>query len=205
MAFLFSRLFNEMKLRISGFNSTLRAKNWCVRDRILNKEVKKQMDKNHILVILLSVLILLSWGKVYSNDEGLVGWWKFDDYQGKNAYDLIGKKHDAIKGNFKYVTGVDSSALEFDGFTTSVVRKAQYAPSIEGSFSVTAWVALGAYPWNWCPIVSQSEEAKAGYYFGIDSQGCLGLRLAIGGKWIECKSPLNTESKVGLELRNGIT
>ncbi|MHC4149594.1 MAG: LamG domain-containing protein, partial [Planctomycetota bacterium] len=59
----------------------------------------------------------------------------------------------------------------------------------------------GAYPWNWCPIISQEKNEKKGYYFGVDSQGHVGMRLALEGRWVECKSENAPGLKVGLALR----
>jgi len=122
------------------------------------------------------VLAILLVKCTFAGDEGLVAWWKFDEGEGKTALDSVSGVEDEIRGNFKFVNGSINRALKFDGFTTSVVRKAAKAPKLGDAFTIEAWVALGAYPWNWCPIVSREKEEKAGYYFGIDSQGRLGLR-----------------------------
>lgn len=148
-----------------------------------------------------AIAILSLCSSVYPAEEGLVAWWKFDEEKGKTALDSISQIKDEIRGNFKFVRGSSSTALKFDGFTTSVVRKAEKAPRLGETLTIEAWIALGVYPWNWCPIVSQEKNEKSGYYFGIDSQGHLGMRLAAGGKWLECKSPNLPGLKVGLKLR----
>jgi hypothetical protein len=53
---------------------------------------------------------------------------------------------------------------------------------------VDAWVALATYPWNWCPILAQEKDTPAGYFFGVGPQGQLGLRLALGGRWLTLES-----------------
>ena len=153
------------------------------------------------------VLAILLVKCALAGDEGLVAWWKFDEGEGKTALDSVSGVEDEIRGNFKFVNGSINRALKFDGFTTSVVRKAAKAPKLGDAFTIEAWVALGAYPWNWCPIVSREKEEKAGYYFGIDSQGRLGLSIGAGGEWLSCKSEISAERrrqigpKVGLDLR----
>ena len=153
------------------------------------------------------VLAILLVKCALAGDEGLVAWWKFDEVEGKTARDSVSGVEDEIRGNFKFVNGSINRALKFDGFTTSVVRKAAKAPKLGDAFTIEAWVALGAYPWNWCPIVSREKEEKAGYYFGIDSQGRLGLSVGAGGEWLSCKSEISAERrkqigpKVGLDLR----
>jgi len=137
----------------------------------------------------------------FAAEDGLVAWWNFDSIKDTKTEEAISGAKDEIRGNFKYVNGSAGKGLRFDGFTTSLVRQSPESPKLNDAFTIEAWIALGAYPWNWCPIVSRSEEEKAGYYLGIDSQGHVGFRLAIDGKWYECKSQNIPELKVGLELR----
>ena len=119
---------------------------------------------------------------------GLVAWWKFDEGEGKSAIDSVTLKRDAISGNFKYVEGARGKAIKFDGYTTSVIRKAAYAPRMADRFTIEAWVALQVYPWNWTAIVNQEKDHKAGYFFGIDAEGHLGLHVSLDGQWRQCIS-----------------
>ncbi|MBM3482846.1 MAG: LamG domain-containing protein [Alphaproteobacteria bacterium] len=95
---------------------------------------------------------------------------------------------DSVAGAFKMVEGVSGLALRLDGYTTRIIQKAAEGPRISSTFSVDAWIALGAYPWNWCPILAQEKDGEAGYFFGIGPRGELGLRLAAGGRWITVES-----------------
>ncbi|MHC4572634.1 MAG: LamG domain-containing protein [Planctomycetota bacterium] len=119
---------------------------------------------------------------------GPAAWWKFDEGKGRAALDSSSGKKDTIKGNFKYISGVSGSAIKSDGFTTRVIRSAADAPRLADEFTVEAWVVPQAYPWNWCAIVNQEKDHKAGYFFGIDMIGHVGLHLAVDGKWNECTS-----------------
>jgi beta-fructofuranosidase len=145
--------------------------------------------------------------RVLGTREELVAWWRFEEGEVKKAHETISGIEDEIRGNFKFVGGSSGSALKFDGFTTSVVRKAEQAPKLGDAFTIEAWIALGAYPWNWCPIVSQADFGESGYYFGIDSQGRFGLSVKTGGEWLSCKSEIPVERqrqvgpKIGLDLR----
>jgi hypothetical protein len=98
-------------------------------------------------------------------------------------------------GRFRVVAGVSGRALRLDGFTTRLAIPAAEAPRLAGAFSIDAWVALAAYPWNWCPILAQERDGDAGYFFGIGPRGELGLRLAVDGRW------LSLESQARLPLR----
>jgi len=150
-------------------------------------------------VSLLLILIFCSVSAFAQKEPAM--WWKFEQEKGRTTTEGIGRIKDEITGNFKYVGGVSGNGLRFDGFTTSIVRDAGKALRLEDAFTIEAWIALGAYPWNWCPIVSQSEEGKSGYYFGIDSQGYFGLRGSVKGKWIECRSQQSAGFQIGLEMR----
>jgi hypothetical protein len=119
---------------------------------------------------------------VVAEDRAPAAWWRFDTAE-------------SVSGGFKLVEGVSGKALRLDGFTTVITRKAQDAPPLKGSFSADAWVALAAYPWNWCPILAQEKDTQAGYSFGIGPQGQIGLQLTVGGRW------RSVESKEKLPLR----
>ena len=118
----------------------------------------------------------------------LVAWWPFDESDKGVAWDAAGGLEDTIEGNCKQVPGVSGLALKLDGFTTAVTREAARAPALAGGFAIEAWVALAAYPWNWCPVVSQCREEQAGYALAIGPRGELALRLAVGGEWQACSS-----------------
>ncbi|MHC4644545.1 MAG: LamG domain-containing protein [Planctomycetota bacterium] len=117
-----------------------------------------------------------------------VAWWKFDEGGGETAADSAGGMKDSIEGNFRRVEGVSGSAVKLDGFTTRIVRKAGDAPRPAKAFTVEAWVAPQAYPRNWCAVVNQESNRKAGYFLGIDEFGHVGLHLAVDGKWQKCTS-----------------
>ena len=59
-----------------------------------------------------------------------------------------------------------------------VRREAAKVPNLSRGFTLQAWVAMAAYPWNWTPIVAQRDGETRGYSFGIDSTGHFGLQLA---------------------------
>ncbi|HUW20744.1 MAG TPA: LamG domain-containing protein [Sedimentisphaerales bacterium] len=123
-----------------------------------------------------------------AGEDGPVAWWRFDEGEGAKALDSASQKEDSISGNFTYIRGVAESALKCDGFTTRVVRRAADAPRLEDEFTVEARVLPQEYPWNWCAIVNQEKDHKAGYFFGIDQIGRVGLHLAVNGKWRQCTS-----------------
>jgi len=97
-----------------------------------------------------------------TGDRELLAWWSFDRIDERATADSVAASNDSIGGNFKAVAGVLGKAVKFDGFTTEIVRPAAAAPKVGKSFTLEAWVALGAYPWNWCQLVNQGRELHAG-------------------------------------------
>jgi len=150
-------------------------------------------------------LVSLCFAPVFAADDALVAWWKFESEKGQMTTDSASALKDEVRGNFKYVSGVSGSCLKFDGFTTAVARQRRKAPKLDsGAFTIEAWIALGAYPWNWCPILSQADQGKTGYYFGVDSQGRFGLGLKVDDKWITCKSDISPELKAKVGPKTGL-
>ncbi|HEX4007383.1 MAG TPA: LamG domain-containing protein [Acidobacteriaceae bacterium] len=127
--------------------------------------------------------------------------WNFDNDTASSAHDSAGNLDDQIQGFSRRVPGVDGNALEFDGYTTHIVRAAKSVPRLANAFSVSAWVALDNYPWNWVPIVDQSEEDQIGYFVGIDAFGHVGFQLAEDGVW----QKLTTSSTLPLKKWSHVT
>ena len=126
--------------------------------------------------------------------------WTLDEVKEGTVADGASGKADVFSGNYRLIRGVAGRAVKFDGFTTVIRRKAAEAPALTEAFTVEAWVALGAYPWNWCGVVTQQNEQKAGYAFEIGPLGEFGLKVFAGGEWRECvseaKIPLRTWTHV---------
>ncbi|HXW92619.1 MAG TPA: LamG domain-containing protein [Terriglobales bacterium] len=109
--------------------------------------------------------------------------WLFDEVSGQVTRDSVNGVEDSIQGRFKWVQGVSGNGLRFDGESTAIVRGYKHTPETKSGVTVDAWVAVNAYPWNWLPIVEQRREEQAGYSFGIDCFGHLGMKVAVDGQW----------------------
>jgi hypothetical protein len=116
-------------------------------------------------------VVLFTMGWLSAQDGGPLARWPFNDSAGA----------DKIAGFYRFVPGVAGSALQFDGYTTSIGRPYKETPVPTGGFTVEAWVALDAYPWNWIPLVDHQRDHQAGYLFGIDAYGHIGLHAAVSG------------------------
>lgn len=114
-------------------------------------------------------------------------WWTFDSSQAL-ARDGAGGSADSVSGHYSLPPGVRGQALKLDGYTTVVRRRADAAPRPSEAFTIEAWVALGAYPWNHAPIVDQSDVQLRGYSFTIGPRGELALKVAAEGRWLEVSS-----------------
>ncbi len=121
--------------------------------------------------------------------------WGFDEPAGAVVHDSIGNTDDQIEGFWRRVPGVSGEAIEFDGYSTGIVRPAKSAPGLGDAFSISAYVALNNLPWNWVPIADQSAANQVGYFFGIDALGHVGFNVAVNGVWQQ----LVTEEKLPLK------
>jgi len=109
-----------------------------------------------------------------------VAWWSFDADEGRR---------DPIIGHHELVPGVRGMALRSNEFETAIECEPGSMPAWKsGAFTVEAWIAPRAFPWNYCPIVEQRDETS-GFYFGINYQGQLQLHASLGGEWVRCESP----------------
>jgi hypothetical protein len=104
---------------------------------------------------------------------------------------LSGAKSQILGAFHKSVPGVVGNALQLDGNTSFVqVTFAETAPinRLKNEFSVGAWLALGAYPTNWCPVADQQTATGKGFFLGIDAHGHAGFKAFVGGNWVEITS-----------------
>lgn len=116
-------------------------------------------------------------------------WFKFDEGIGAVTTETVTKAVLPIIGpKALWKKGVSGTALEFDGYNSVVCLPSERAPKLSGS-SVTleGWFALGAYPWNWAPIVQQGDNK--GYFLGVDSHGYPGFMVEVDRVWQQLTVP----------------
>jgi hypothetical protein len=113
-------------------------------------------------------------------------WWSFDD---GTARDAVSGRVDVVVGHHAYVTGVTGGttcALRSDEFSTFVEVPAAAAPALSAAgFTVEAWIAPRAFPWNFCPLLRQHDESR-GWSIDLDYQGRIVFRVATATGWAEC-------------------
>jgi hypothetical protein len=162
----------------------------------------------HLMRLLCGLIFLGGLKASFAADPGLVARWSFEDATAAVAHDSVSNRDDAVVGFVKRTPGVHGQALRLDGYTTAVVRPAAQAPQLSDGATFAAWIALEAYPWGLCAIVTQADQPdlpvinqdgmnptlppekdpSAGYFFGLDANGRLTLQLSLDGQWVTCRA-----------------
>ena len=145
-----------------------------------------------------------------------VAWFKFDEAIGDTTFENRSKSAMAINGAKTYWRqGISGTALQFDDATTFLSLPAIVAPKPQTAITLEGWVAIGAYPWSWCPIVQQCDdvpeelaidikqgmkvqyrkEDDRGYFIGIDGHGHPGIKIRVGENWEEFTSDIHLERR----------
>ena len=148
-----------------------------------------------------------------------VAWFKFDEACRDTTYESITNSALEVKGTKTYWRhGISGTSLQFDDVRTVVSLPASSAPRPKSAITLEGWVSVGAYPWNWCPIVQQADdvpeeiitegrkgtpsykvtykkEDDRGYFLGIDGHGHPGMKIRVGGSWEELTSDFHLERK----------
>jgi hypothetical protein len=143
-------------------------------------------------------------GKTFTT-EGIT--WEFKE-DGK-LHISGGRAGDGMEGTYEQegsevIVSVGEFELEgtFDGDQFEIRGDDEEGPGVPGkNISVEAWIALGAYPWNWAPILTVGKYKITGFYFGIDGRGRLGFHLSDATSvWHECNSRIDPKTNLGLTL-----
>jgi hypothetical protein len=162
----------------------------------------------------------------WAQERTLVAYWNFDRVTEKKIQDSVSGNQDEIIGNFRLARGTKDQAIVLDGYTTCITRKANQVPKLGPNFTIETWIALGAYPWNWAPIIAQENtismnsnlddscwpedivvnSPQNGFFFGISPEGYLGLHIGVRG-WKVCqtaeKIPLKEWTHIAATFREG--
>ena len=160
------------------------------------------------IMVIVSLVLAVLGVSVCAAEEGLVGHWSFDNVRmervevevvrgqtfvprEKLSYvteEVSGEEHELFAKYYEVVDGVKGTAVLLDGYTAYIEVPAAdtFKYRVTDDFSVEAWVALGAYPKHWCPILDHQRDVADGYFngyfFGIDAMGRLMLRIASNGR-----------------------
>ena len=129
-------------------------------------------------------------------------WFSFDEGLGDDVSEKVHKIKDVVPGNKTlWKKGISGTALDFDGYNTEVsIPPVGGAVASGESLTLEGWIALGAYPWNWAPLVQQGDND--GYFLGVDSHGYPGFMVKIDTIWekltVPNKPPFNDTNHLAL-------
>lgn len=142
--------------------------------------------------IILAALLLAPLAALHAAVPPVVCW-TFDEARDTGAVQQVGGRLDSLHGAIEVVPGVRGSGLKLDGFASRLLRAARDLPQFGPALTVEAWIAPQEYSWAWTGIVDHDQDARAGFFLGINHLGQVGFHAAVGGKWIGCdsKEPLS--------------
>jgi hypothetical protein len=118
--------------------------------------------------------------------------WDFENIKNRSSIETLSSIADTIEGNFEWVDGVAGKGLRLDGFTTRVIRKGEDTRKPGAAFTIEAWVSLGEYPLNWCPVITTESDEVKGYRLLIGPYGQVSFETAISEQWISCTTANET-------------
>jgi len=100
--------------------------------------------------------------QAFGNAElaGLIGWWKFDEAEGKTAHDSSDGNHSGtLVGNAKWARGRLGGALQLDGHDSFVRIADKSAFDMAGEMTIACWVNIHSVPAEWMAIVTKGDNS----------------------------------------------
>ncbi len=124
--------------------------------------------------------------------NGLLVYWNFDKIIDKNyVLDSVSNKKDQIIGYVDLLDGIKGNALRLDGYTTHLAIPNNRLPKSLKEFTISAWIANGAYTWNEGPIIENYNE-KHGFFLGVTANGRIRFKVIINGEAFKVESEEKT-------------
>ena len=136
----------------------------------------------------LFLLMILASQVTYSFAQNPKIHWSFEKTDNQRTQEVIGGGFDTLEGFFMEAPGIKGKGLRLDGFTTCLRGTGTGQIGAKKEFTLEAWIALGEYPWNWCPLLTTESDEVKGYRLMIGPLGQASLECAIGEQWISCTS-----------------
>ena len=119
-------------------------------------------------------------------------YWDFNNTDQRTTVEQISGIADTLEGNCGIAAGIKGNGLRLDGFTACLIHADKGKPVPADAFTIEAWVSLGNYPWNWCPVLTTENNGTNGYRLMIGPHGQVALESAIAEKWITCTTGAET-------------
>ena len=140
--------------------------------------------KNSRIIALAGALAL----SVGAFSQHVAAGWDFEKTQNRQAVELVNRVADTLEGFYETAPGVTGQGIRLDGFTTLVDARGNGRVVKGDALTVEAWVSLGNYPWNWCPVISTISNETKGYRLLIGPLGQASFEVAVGEQWQTCTS-----------------
>lgn len=137
--------------------------------------------------------------------QELISKWSFNQLEGGLAHEEVSDSTDRIVGFFDPVPGIEGTAVQFDGFTSFLIRDT-FGPNLPRNFTITGWLMIEAYPWFRCPVFDLRMGEKQGILLSIKRNGILTAGLGQPMNWTEIngsKLPLKQWIMVSLTVKQG--
>lgn len=141
--------------------------------------------------LLMTGLTLVLFGCVVQAQNPIM-YWDFETNRDMTTLERVSGIADTLEGHFEEARGVAGTGIRLDGFTTCVRRSPDHVTTAGDEYSIEAWVALGNYPWNWCPILTTESAEVSGYRLMLGPLGQVALQSAIDEQWVSCASSQET-------------
>lgn len=113
-------------------------------------------------------------------------YWDFNEVNNRTTLEQKSGIADTLEGNFKLAPGIKGNGLRLDEFTTRLIHTDPNMPNPGEEITVEAWVSLGNFPWNWCPVLTTETAETKGYRLMIGPHGEASMQVAIGEQWVSC-------------------
>ncbi len=100
--------------------------------------------------------------QAFGNAElaGLLGWWKFDETEGRTAADSSGNNHNGtLVGNAKWTQGKIGGAVDLDGKSAFVQIADKSAFNIAGQITIACWANLRSVPTEYSALVTKGDNS----------------------------------------------
>jgi plastocyanin len=104
-------------------------------------------------------------------NDGLVGYWSFDQGNGTTAYDSSGNHNDGTIYGATWTDGKFGKALSFDGINDSVVIPGSASLQISDAITIAAWVKLEQVPAEAYGFIIGGGYSYVAYAYVADPAG----------------------------------
>ena len=158
----------------------------CINGSITVKIFKTFMSIKLKFVVSVLIACILNSAELMAEQKLL--YWDFEDNNNRTTLETATNVRDTLEGNFEEAPGVIGKGIRLDGFTTRLIKQPGNVEWPSDRFTVEAWVALGNYPWNWCPLITTESEEVKGWRLMIGPHGQISLQIAINEQWLTCSS-----------------